>query len=404
MARGRTRSRPLAPPRRDPRHHQQAPCACLQPRAAPSPRPHRPPSLPPGLAALLLRKFPIVDSQTASAVAACRRRRFSPLPTLNPQTHFATGEFPIADSKRLAGHILDSAVAALPPGGEQFLGVFDLRGFELRNADIQFAAFLVDAFFEYYPRRCGAPCPGAGQGRRRGGHGGAAGAPVCCICPEQGAASFCLPYLPACGRRQGHLPIRPRMPRHLTPPRHPLNPPEQGGAGADGGRALGVPPLLGAHQAAVSAPPPFARPAPPASCSACRAWLLSSDPSRAACVAGAGDACAAAEPAFCASCGRQYPVILAAPCPPPPTPSGCASTRRWCASWTAPRCRTTSRQTRCRQTSGPKVSNAAPRRGCARNGGTCARLAAGRLQVVTRPNLSGLRSLHPFLPTFLPPP
>lgn len=50
-------------------------------------------------------------------------------------------------------------MAALPPGGEQLLGVFDLKGFELRNADIQFAAFLVEAFFEYYPRRWG------GEGR-----------------------------------------------------------------------------------------------------------------------------------------------------------------------------------------------------------------------------------------------
>ncbi|GBF87868.1 motile sperm domain-containing protein [Raphidocelis subcapitata] len=66
-----------------------------------------------------------------------------------------TGEFPIADSKRLAGYVLDQAVASLPPGGEQIMGLFDLRGFELRNADMQFAAFIVEAFFEYYPRRMG---------------------------------------------------------------------------------------------------------------------------------------------------------------------------------------------------------------------------------------------------------
>ena len=64
------------------------------------------------------------------------------------------GEFPAADSKRLCGHILDQAVAALPPGGEQIAGVFDLKGFGLQNADLQFAGFLVEAFFEFYPRRC----------------------------------------------------------------------------------------------------------------------------------------------------------------------------------------------------------------------------------------------------------
>jgi hypothetical protein len=65
------------------------------------------------------------------------------------------GEYPIADSKRLAGYVLDQAVASLPPGGEQIMGLFDLRGFELKNADLQFAAFIIEAFFEYYPRRWG---------------------------------------------------------------------------------------------------------------------------------------------------------------------------------------------------------------------------------------------------------
>jgi hypothetical protein len=49
--------------------------------------------------------------------------------------------------------VLDTALAALPPGGEQLLGVFDLRGFGPANADLRFAAFIVEAFFEYYPRR-----------------------------------------------------------------------------------------------------------------------------------------------------------------------------------------------------------------------------------------------------------
>lgn len=44
-------------------------------------------------------------------------------------------------------------MSRLPPGGEQIMGIFDLRGFELKNADLQFAGFLIEAFFEYYPRR-----------------------------------------------------------------------------------------------------------------------------------------------------------------------------------------------------------------------------------------------------------
>jgi hypothetical protein len=59
-------------------------------------------------------------------------------------------------------HLLDEVVRRLPPtldapspGAEQMLGVFDLKGFELRNADLAFVAFLVEAFFEYYPRRVG---------------------------------------------------------------------------------------------------------------------------------------------------------------------------------------------------------------------------------------------------------
>lgn len=59
-------------------------------------------------------------------------------------------------------HLLDEVVSRLPPtqearnpGDEQLLGIFDLKGFELRNADLPFVAFLVEAFFEYYPRRVG---------------------------------------------------------------------------------------------------------------------------------------------------------------------------------------------------------------------------------------------------------
>lgn len=109
------------------------------------------------------------------------------------------GEFPLESSVRLASYVLEKAVAELKEeeGGEgegsgesdddrsvsplstssssssslssassssssaendveTLLGIFDLRGFGPRNADLSFARFLVDACFLYYPRRLGA--------------------------------------------------------------------------------------------------------------------------------------------------------------------------------------------------------------------------------------------------------
>lgn len=65
------------------------------------------------------------------------------------------GQFPVRDSKRLCVYLLDKAISQLPPGKEQILGVFDLRDFTMANADFAFAAFMIEAFFEYYPRRVG---------------------------------------------------------------------------------------------------------------------------------------------------------------------------------------------------------------------------------------------------------
>jgi hypothetical protein len=50
--------------------------------------------------------------------------------------------------------MLDTALSRLPPGGEQILGVIDLKGMSLSNVDLEFVAFMVEAFFIYYPRRC----------------------------------------------------------------------------------------------------------------------------------------------------------------------------------------------------------------------------------------------------------
>lgn len=53
------------------------------------------------------------------------------------------GEFPPQSSQLTCAYVLEQAVRALPPGQENILGVFDLRGFGTQNADILFAKFLV---------------------------------------------------------------------------------------------------------------------------------------------------------------------------------------------------------------------------------------------------------------------
>ena len=52
-------------------------------------------------------------------------------------------EFPLEDSKRLCVHLLEEAMAQLPPDSDTLLGIFDLRGFGNRNADLGFVRFLV---------------------------------------------------------------------------------------------------------------------------------------------------------------------------------------------------------------------------------------------------------------------
>lgn len=55
----------------------------------------------------------------------------------------AVDEYPLDDSKRLCVQLLEEALAELPEGGETLLGVFDLRNFRHRNADLGFVRFLV---------------------------------------------------------------------------------------------------------------------------------------------------------------------------------------------------------------------------------------------------------------------
>jgi hypothetical protein len=40
--------------------------------------------------------------------------------------------------------LIDAAISQIPAGGEQIVGIFDLRGFQFgSNADFAFAAFMV---------------------------------------------------------------------------------------------------------------------------------------------------------------------------------------------------------------------------------------------------------------------
>jgi hypothetical protein len=64
-----------------------------------------------------------------------------------------TGAAPLIESQKLCVHVIDRALDALPPNQDTILGIFDLRGFTSKNADLGFVRFLVDVFFTYYPKR-----------------------------------------------------------------------------------------------------------------------------------------------------------------------------------------------------------------------------------------------------------
>jgi hypothetical protein len=55
----------------------------------------------------------------------------------------STGERPLEESKQYCAFLLESALAGMPAGTETILGIFDLRGFGHRNADLGFVRFLV---------------------------------------------------------------------------------------------------------------------------------------------------------------------------------------------------------------------------------------------------------------------
>lgn len=64
-----------------------------------------------------------------------------------------SGAAPLIESQRLCVYLLDRAMERLPEGQDTMLGIFDLRGFTSKNADLGFVRFMVDVFFTFYPKR-----------------------------------------------------------------------------------------------------------------------------------------------------------------------------------------------------------------------------------------------------------
>lgn len=59
----------------------------------------------------------------------------------------------LIESEKLCIYLIEKALSQLPPGKDKILGIFDLRGFTSKNGDLKFVKFLVDVFFNYYPKR-----------------------------------------------------------------------------------------------------------------------------------------------------------------------------------------------------------------------------------------------------------
>ncbi|XP_071729660.1 uncharacterized protein [Rutidosis leptorrhynchoides] len=63
--------------------------------------------------------------------------------------------FAPSEDERLCVYSLEKALSKLQDGKEEILGIFDLRGFGVKNSDLKFLTFLFDVLYYYYPRRLG---------------------------------------------------------------------------------------------------------------------------------------------------------------------------------------------------------------------------------------------------------
>jgi len=79
-------------------------------------------------------------------------------------TKHVIGEYPLSDTKCLTVHLLDEGLERIhaanagaaesePEMPETVLAMFDLRGFGMANADIDFLKFFIRCIFSYFPKR-----------------------------------------------------------------------------------------------------------------------------------------------------------------------------------------------------------------------------------------------------------
>ncbi|XP_038685590.1 phosphatidylinositol transfer protein CSR1-like isoform X2 [Tripterygium wilfordii] len=68
--------------------------------------------------------------------------------------HFPAVHDPV-ENEKLCVFLIEKAMSKLPAGKEEILGIFDLRGFGIENADLKFITFMFDVFYYYYPKRLG---------------------------------------------------------------------------------------------------------------------------------------------------------------------------------------------------------------------------------------------------------
>lgn len=69
------------------------------------------------------------------------------------------GQFSERQSQELCTYFIEQAVAARPESVDTVMGIFDLKGFTVFNADFSFVRFLIQAFFNYYPKMAGVKNP-----------------------------------------------------------------------------------------------------------------------------------------------------------------------------------------------------------------------------------------------------
>ncbi|XP_073017627.1 uncharacterized protein [Primulina eburnea] len=61
----------------------------------------------------------------------------------------------VIEDQQLCVYMIEKALSKFPDGKQEILGIIDLREFRTQNVDINFIAFVFDAFYCYYPRRLG---------------------------------------------------------------------------------------------------------------------------------------------------------------------------------------------------------------------------------------------------------